>query len=208
VQRGYLGITYYAADDLSEEQMKQLGIPTNVQGVYVTSVAPDGGASAAGVKKGDVITKVNGANVFSGIQMSAQIASFRPGDKVPVTYIRSGKEYTVQVTLKKKSDVITGNAATRLGGDLSTLDKSKASRYGIDGGVIVNKVFDNGVLKNARVQPGFIITSVVTSNSQEEEVNSVDDLNNILQGLTGTIRIRGIYSDYGETYTYPLNLVQ
>jgi hypothetical protein len=91
---------------------------------------------------------------------------------------------------------------------LSTLDKSKASRYGIDGGVIVNKVFDNGVLKNARVQPGFIITSVVTSNSQEEEVNSVDDLNNILQGLTGTIRIRGIYSDYGETYTYPLNLVQ
>jgi Do/DeqQ family serine protease len=208
VQRGYLGITYYAADDLSEEQMKQLGIPTNVQGVYVTSVAPDGGASAAGVKKGDVITKVNGANVFSGIQISAQIASFRPGDKVPVTYIRSGKEYTVQVTLKKKSDVITGNAATRLGGDLSTLDKSKASRYGIDGGVIVNKVFDNGVLKNARVQPGFIITSVVTSNSQEEEVNSVDDLNNILQGLTGTIRIRGIYSDYGETYTYPLNLVQ
>jgi serine protease Do len=208
VQRGYLGITYYAADDLSEEQMKQLGIPTNVQGVYVTSVAPDGGASAAGVKKGDVITKVNSANVFSGIQMSAQIASFRPGDKVPVTYIRSGKEYTVQVTLKKKSDVITGNAATRLGGDLSTLDKSKASKYGTDGGVIVNKVFDNGVLKNARVQPGFIITSVITSNSQEEEVNSVDDLNNILQGLTGTIRIRGIYSDYGETYTYPLNLVQ
>src|SRR5678815_6138406 len=82
-------------------------IRDSVQGVYVTSVANDGGATAAGIKKGDVITKVNGANVFSGIQMSAQIASFRPGDKVPVTYIRSGKEYTVQVTLKKKSDVLT-----------------------------------------------------------------------------------------------------
>jgi S1-C subfamily serine protease len=95
-----------------------------------------------------------------------------------------------------------------LGGELKTLDKSRASRYGIDGGVVVDKVFDNGVLKNARVQPGFIITSVITSDNQEEGVDSVEDLNNILQGTTGTIRIRGIYSDYGETYTYPLNLVQ
>jgi serine protease Do len=208
VQRGYLGVTYYAADDLSEDQMKQLGIPTNVEGVYVTSVANDGGAAAAGIKKGDVITKVNGANVVSGIQMSAQIAGFRPGDKVPVTYLRSGKENTVQVILKKKSDVVTGNASARLGGDLTTLDKAKASKYGIDGGVVVNKISDNGVLKNARVQPGFIITSVITSDGDEQPIASVDDLNKVLQGLTGSIRIRGIYSDYGETYTYPLNLDQ
>lgn len=208
VQRGYLGVTYYAADDLSEEQLKQLGIPTSVEGVYVTSVSPDGGAASAGIRKGDVITKVNGSAVISGIQMSAQIAGFHPGDKVPVTYLRGGKEYTVTVVLKKKSDVLTGNAATRLGGDLSTLDKSKANRYGIDGGVIVNKVFDNGVLKNARVLPGFIITSVITSDGAQQDVNSVEDLNTILQGLAGSVRIRGIYTDYGETYTYPLNLDQ
>lgn len=208
VQRGYLGVTYYSADDLSEEQMKSLGIPTNVEGVYVTSVAPEGGASAAGIKKGDVITKVNNALVVSGIQMSAQIAGFRPGDKVPVSYIRGGKEYSTTVTLKKKSDVITANAGVRLGGELANLDKAKAGRYGIDGGVVVNKVFDNGILKNARVQPTFIITSVITSDGDEEAVNSVDDLNRILQALTGAVRLRGIYPDYGEAYTYPLNLDQ
>lgn len=208
VQRGYLGVTYYASDDMSEDQMKQLGIPTNVEGVYVTSVAPDGGASEAGIKKGDVITKVNGVQVVSGIQMSAQIAGFRPGDKVPVSYLRNGKEYTVSVVLKKKSDVITGNAATRLGGELKTLDKSQADKYGVDGGVMVTKIFDNGALKNARVQPNFIITSIVTGDGEEQQVNSVEDLNNALQGITGTIRVRGIYSDYGETYTYPLNLNQ
>ncbi|MBO9682406.1 MAG: trypsin-like peptidase domain-containing protein [Flavisolibacter sp.] len=208
VQRGFLGVNYFDTDNLSEEQMKQLGIPTNVQGVYVNSVSSDGGAAAAGIKKGDVITKVNGAQVYSGIQMSAQIASFRPGDKVPVTYVRNGKESTVQVTLKKKSDVLTGNASSRLGGELKTLDKSRASRYGVDGGVVVDKVFDNGVLKNARVQPGFIITSVIIDGDEEQAITSVEDLNNLLQGLAGSIRIRGIYSDYGETYTYPLNLVQ
>lgn len=207
VQRGYLGVTYYAADDLSEEQLKQLGIPTNVEGVYVTSVAPDGGAAASGIKKGDVITKVNGQLVVSGIQMSAQIAGFRPGDKVPVTYLRSGKEYNVQVTLKKKSDVITGNASQRLGGELKTLDKAQAGKYGIDGGVVVTKIYDNGPLRSARVQQNFIITSVITGDG-EQEVSSVEDLNNILQGVAGTIRVRGIYSDYGETYTYPLNLNQ
>jgi serine protease Do len=207
VQRGYLGVSYYDANDMSEEQLKQMGIPTDVQGVYVNSVSSDGGAASAGIKKGDVITKVNGANVFSGIQMSAQIASFRPGDKVPVTYLRNGKEYTVQVILKKKSDVITGNASTRLGAELKTLTKSEASKYGIEGGVIASKILDNGALRNARVQPNFIITSVIINN-EEQDVDSVDDLNNILQGLTGSIRIRGIYSDYGETYTYPVNLDQ
>jgi serine protease Do len=207
VQRGYLGVTYYASDDMSEEQMKSLGIPTNVEGVYVTSVSPDGGAASAGIKKGDIITKVNGSPVVSGLQMSAQIAGFHPGDKVPVSYLRNGRESTVTVTLKKKSDVITGNAASRLGGDLATLDKAKANRYGIGGGVVVNKVFDGGVLKTARVQPGFIITSVITPDG-EQPVSSVDDLNNILQGMVGNIRVRGIYSDYGEAYTYPLNLEQ
>ncbi|MFL5808346.1 MAG: PDZ domain-containing protein, partial [Flavisolibacter sp.] len=207
VQRGYLGVSYYTTEDMSEEQAKSLGIPMNVEGVYVSSVSADGGAAAAGIKKGDVITKVNGSNVVSGIQMSAQIASFRPGDKVPVTYLRGGKEFSVDVILKKKSDVVTANAATRLGGDLATLEKSKASKFGIDGGVVVKKVFDNGVLKNARIQPNFIITSVITADG-EEEITSLEDLNNALQNVTGTIRVRGVYSDYGEAYTYPLNLEQ
>jgi S1-C subfamily serine protease len=139
--------------------------------------------------------------------MSAQIAGFHPGDKVPVSYVRNGKEFTVNVILKKKGDVVTSNIGTRLGGELSTLDKSKASKYGIDGGVVVSKVFDGGALKNSRIQPGFIITSVVTSDG-EQEVTSVEELNSILSNISGTVRIQGVYPGYGESYTYPLNLEQ
>ena len=139
--------------------------------------------------------------------MSAQIAGFHPGEKVPVTYMRGGKEYNTNVVLKKKSDVVTSNIATRLGGELSNLDKSKATKYGIDGGVVVNKIFDGGPLKNSRIQPGFIITSV-TTNDGEQEVTSVEDLNNILMNLTGTVKIQGVYPGYGEPYTYPLTLDQ
>jgi S1-C subfamily serine protease len=192
---------------MSDEQAKSLGIPTNVSGVYVSGVTPDGGAAAAGLKKGDVITKVNGTQVISGTQMSAQIAGFRPGDNVPISYVRNGKEFNVSIVLKKKTDIVTASAAARLGGDLSTLDRAKASNYGISGGVVVNKVQDGGVLKNSRVQPTFIITSVITPDG-EVEVNSVEELNSVLMNLTGTVRIQGIYPGYADAYTYPLNLEQ
>lgn len=207
VQRGYLGVSYYTTDEMTEEQIKSLGIPTNAEGVYVSAVSPDGGAAAAGIKKGDIITKVNGATVISGIQMSAQIASFRPGDKVPVSYLRGSKEYTVNVILKKRSDVIAANAAARLGGELATLDKTRAARYGIEGGVVVNRVLDGGILKNARIDNGFIITSIVTTEG-EMEITTVEELNSALVNLSGTIRVKGVYPDYGEYFTYPLNLEQ
>jgi len=207
VQRGYLGVSYFPTDNMTEEQIKSLGIPTNAEGVFVQSVAPDGGAAAAGIKKGDLITKVNNVQIISGLQMSAQIANFRPGDKIPVTYIRGGKEYTVNVVLKKKTDVVSNNIAARLGGDLATLDAARAARNGLEGGVIVNKITAGGILSNARVQPGFIITTIITREGPQM-VNTLEELNEILLAATGTVRIQGIYPGSMEPYTYPLNLGQ
>src|SRR5690606_37501460 len=99
VQRGYLGISYNPSQSANEQLVKQAG-QKNGQGVYVQQVPTDGAAHVAGLKKGDVITKINGNPVWSGIEMSGQIASFKPGEKVPVTFVRGGKEQTVQVQLK------------------------------------------------------------------------------------------------------------
>lgn len=207
VQRGYLGIQYYSTEDMSEEQIKAQGIPTNAEGVYVSGVSPDGGAAAAGIKKDDIITKVNGSAVRSGLQMSAQIASFRPGDKVPVSYLRNGKEYTVQVTLKKKAgtfeDLAASNIGNRLGAELVSLDKSKAREYGIDGGVLVRKINSGGALSRTRMGEGFIITSV-----NGEDVDNVEGLSRVLSNAQGSIRLEGIYPGYDGLYTYPLNLEQ
>ena len=181
--------------------------PSNVDGVFVSEVPTDGGAYAAGIKKGDVITRVNNNPVTSGLQMSAQIAGFRPGDKVPVTYIRNGKEFNTQITLTKKATVVATNVAARLGGELATIDKTKAQRYGITGGVIVNKVTADGILGRARIQPGFVITGLITSEG-EADIASLDDLNEALRNRYGTVRVTGIYPGYGENYTYPLNLGQ
>src|SRR6187455_3462557 len=120
VQRGYLGIQY--ASNLSEDQMKELGVKEN-EGVYVSAVPTDGGAYAAGIKKGDIITKINNTPVSSGLEMSAQLAGFRPNDKVQVNYLRNGKEYNTAVTLKAKvSTVDVTTAGDIIGAELTTLD--------------------------------------------------------------------------------------
>ncbi len=203
VQRGYLGVSYYPTDDMPEEQIKNLGIPTNIEGVYVSSVAAEGGAAAAGIKKGDVITKVNNKPVRTGLQMSAQIAGFRPGDKVPVSFIRNGKEQTVNVSLKKKTDVVNANIATRLKADLSTLSKERAARYGLEGGVVVNKIFDDSPLGRARIQEGFIIFRV-----GGQRINSLEDFNDISLNISGTAKVEGIYPGNDMPYSYPVNFDQ
>ena len=205
VQRGYIGISYLPTDGLTEDQVKSLGISENLEGVYVQDVPTDGGAYAAGIKKGDVITKVNNKTVGSGLQMSAQIAGFRPGDKVPVTYVRAGKEFNTQITLSKKVSITTTNIATKLGGDFATLDKAKATRYGIDGGVVVNKVNAGGVLANSRMQQGFIITGIVTADG-ETSINSLEDLNEALQNRVGSAKLIGVYPGDTDSYSYPINL--
>jgi serine protease Do len=189
VQRAYIGITMGDKDG---------------PGVYVNDVATDGAAQAAGLKKGDFITKINDASVSSAPEIQDQVSRYKPGDKISVTYMRNGKESVVNLTLKNKSGnyelVKTETVYDDLGGSLVTIDKETARKNDISGGVQVQKLGE-GLLKNTRVQEGFIITSV-----DGQDVNSIDDLRNILNNSEGTVRLEGVYPGYDGTYGYPLTL--
>src|SRR5262249_40693407 len=89
VQRAYLGIEY-PRDNLSEDEKTQNGIKEG-EGVFVLNARDGGAAAAAGIKKGDIITKVNGIPVISGADMVGQIATYRPGEKINITYRRDGE---------------------------------------------------------------------------------------------------------------------
>lgn len=202
VQRAYMGINY-TPDNASDEQKKQMGIKDG-PGIYVTGVATDGAAQSAGLQKGDFITKLNDATVTTGSELQEQIARYKPGDKISVTYVRNGKENTAALTLKNKSgnyDVVkTANAFDNLGGTLITINKDIAKKNDISGGVQVQKLGD-GPLKKTRMQEGFIITSV-----DGQDVHSVDDLKNILNNSNGTVRLEGVYPGYDGSYGYPLTI--
>ena len=62
-------------------------------------VASGGPADKAGLKSGDVITKIGDRLVYSYQDVAAAVRSHRPGDAVPITYTRNGSSTTVNVTL-------------------------------------------------------------------------------------------------------------
>ncbi|MEV3989294.1 trypsin-like peptidase domain-containing protein [Streptomyces sp. NPDC049837] len=63
------------------------------------SVIPGGPAAKAGIRPGDVITKVDGQRVHSGEELIVKIRAHRPGDRLELTLERGGKEQTKTLTL-------------------------------------------------------------------------------------------------------------
>lgn len=62
-------------------------------GVAVINVHPDTAASNMGIKKGDIITRVNGRTISSMEDLRQEVSSREPGDPVEVEYMRAGKAY-------------------------------------------------------------------------------------------------------------------
>ncbi|MFI8432477.1 S1C family serine protease [Streptomyces sp. NPDC079020] len=68
-------------------------------GVALVSVTKGGAADKAGLRVGDIITKVGDAPVTTITSLSEALAGKKPGQKVAVTYTRGGSERTAEVTL-------------------------------------------------------------------------------------------------------------
>ncbi len=204
VQRGFLGVSYVNASDLSDEEKTKQGIPVGAEGIYVSDVPKDGGAYEAGIRKGDIIKKLNGAEISNGGEMQGIISRQKPGDKLPVTYIRNGKENTTVVTLKNKSnnfDIVKADAVLEtLGAEFTTLDARKAKEYGIAGGVIVKKINEGALNDQTRMKDGFIILKV-----NDKEVKTVDEMKAAV-GANKSITISGFYPGYDGVYEYPISL--
>jgi serine protease Do len=201
-QRAFLGIQY-PRDDMSEDQKKEQGIK-DVDGVFVLNVTADGAAEHGGIKKGDVITKLNGNPIYTGAELVGQIATYSPGDKINVTYKRDGKEYNIAIQLRNNSGTMTmvkTSVLDKLGAQLQTLSKKDAADMDLKGGVIVRSVTENGLMNKSRIQEGFIILK-----ADGQDVKNVEDLERILQKASGTIKLEGVFAGYEGTYSYPLRL--
>ena len=95
VVRGWLGV---GIQDLTPELAQAMKLPS-ASGVLVTSIQPDTPAAKAGLKRGDVILKVNGKPVDSTGTLRYVIAAAGVGAKETLDVLRAGKAVSVAVEL-------------------------------------------------------------------------------------------------------------
>jgi len=205
VQRGYLGVATANTNDIPEEAKKKMELNYNGDGLVITEVSPNSGASDAGLKKGDIIKSVNGISVTLPSELQELVTRYKPSDKISVVFSRNGADKTVNAVLKNKAGnfdlvKVDNSALSKLGAEFATLDPKKAKEYGIPGGVLVKKIGSGALSDQTRMRDGFIIVK-----GNDTEIKNLDELTKIL-GNSKTVTISGFYPGYDGLYDYPITL--
>ena len=190
-QRAMLGVSYRPIDEAFVEQMgEELGIK-KTGGLYINEVVAGSGAEDAGLRKGDIITAIDGAKTNDASILTEKIAQKRPGDKVTISYKRNDSDKKVEVTLKNrvgKSEPVTkdtANLSESLGGKFQDVSRQVCQKLEIRGGVQVVSVKRDGLLARSGVKEGFVITYI-----NDRPVLSVSDLQKISDKV---VSIDGVY---------------
>ena len=178
VQRALLGVQI---QDINAEFAKEKGLEV-LEGAYVAAVSENSAAEEAGIKKGDIITHINGNKVKSVSETQDQISRFRPGDKVEIIFLRDNKSKKATVTLKNvngDTEMIKQVSANTLGATLTPLSKQKLQQYGLNNGLEVSKVMRGGKFNRAGIPNGYIIVRI-----NNLDVNSQADVDRIVSSIS------------------------
>ena len=170
VRRGMIGVSI---QPVTSDLASSLGL-AQVRGAIVTSVQPGGPAARAGVRRGDVITAVNGAPVGDDNSLRNMVASTSPGAEVTLTVSRDAREQQLRLTLaelpadRARAEGGEGGGAEagdtgRLGVRVEPVTPALASRYRLGEGargLVVTGVDASGPAAEAGLREGDVIEEV------------------------------------------------
>ncbi len=199
VQRAFIGVRL---QDLDAKLAKEKSIK-EIKGVYVFSTVEGGSGDEAGIREGDVITKIGETEVNNVPELQEQVGRFRPGDKINVTLKRNNEEKVLPLTLKNKNgntNVVEKpkvEVVTALGATFEEITENDMRKLNIQNGLRIAKL-GAGKLLNAGIKEGFIITNI-----DHKRISSLADIKLALEnrkaGIQGVL-IEGVYSNGMRAY--------
>lgn len=193
VHRGMLGVTIQnVTDDIAENQ----GL-SDRSGAIVSSVKPGSAADKAGIKRGDVITAINGEKIDDTNVLRNKVAGTAPGTDIRLTIVRDGKEQEVTAKLDEfemnaskttqgRDDDENGpgsqNQSGKLGVALQPVTPQAARQLGLDAaeGMLVTDVDAGGPAAEAGIERNDVILEI-----NRTPVNSIDDVRSALEQAGG-----------------------
>ncbi len=158
VKRGYLGVS---AQDLTGDLSKAFGINT-IRGSIITRVQIDSPAEKAGIKVGDVVTKINNEAIDNTAAMRNKIGLLKVNSIISMQINRKGKIINAKVKiLEKKMSKQPGiKINTRLQGMVFGEIKKNMPEYGKVNGIKILKIKKNSKAYSVGIRTNDIILSI------------------------------------------------
>ena len=179
VTRARLGVTI---QDVNQRLANSFKLPRPM-GALVSDVESNSPAAKAGLKAGDVITKLDGRDIDRSSDLPARISILKPGTKTHLQVWRDGKPTDIEVALGVFKDATTvasadtaGDQGGRLGVAVRPLRPDEAKELGSisnGNGLVVEEA--NGPAAEAGIQPGDVILSF-----NGQPVQSADQLKGLI----------------------------
>ena len=207
VQRGWLGVQVQSVDN---DAAKKYDLAVK-EGAYIADFSdPDrSAAKAAGLKKGDVVVKMDGIVIKSSAGLTEYIGTKRPGDKVDVVVNREGKELNYTVTLKNREGNVgtvkreEKDAVASLGFELEDVDAKTLTQLDLKNGVRVKSVGNGKLARYTDMEEGFIITHI-----NDQPVKTAKEINEIIKNKKpgDSLTFSGMYEGSPREYFYGLRI--
>jgi serine protease Do len=172
VRYPYIGVTVESAADLPEEARAQLGQGLPKEGAIVINVVPGSPGADAGMRPGDVITKIGDRPVGGASDLVDYVSGQKIGATASLQLWRDGKTRSVNVTLREMPTEEGAPSASALGLSLQPLSESLSRSLGLGRdvkGVVVADVAAGSAAERAGLHPGDVIVEV-----DRKHVASVD----------------------------------
>ncbi|WP_438963200.1 trypsin-like peptidase domain-containing protein [Nonlabens sp.] len=167
VQKGMLGIK---GTDLNGYNSKELGL-NSTDGIYVADIVEDSGAEKSDLRKGDVITALDGVTINKFVELAGYIKTKNPGDVVIAEVVRNDQLIHIPITLSK-NNIIT---IPQMEMELRNLTKEEKKQFDVKKGVKITGTIGRLARYDLR---NYIITKV-----NETEVADIDDIQAILRNI-------------------------
>ncbi len=188
VQRAILGIQVLNANS---NEAREIGVD-KIQGVYISEIEKGSGADLGGLKKGDVIKKLDNISVTKFSDLAGYLGTKRPNDVVNVIIERNGKERLVPVTLFK----LETYQMESLGLEVKNLNEAELKELGAKSGVLVTRP-----LKREMTQ--YNLSGIVITQINDENITNIDDVRKIMESRTANMPIKITFiNQEGETNTF------
>jgi serine protease Do len=181
VRRGWLGVMI---QDVTPDLAESFNLPDD-QGALIANLVPNGPADKAGVKRGDVILRIDQSLIKESIDLPRLTAEYLPGTTSHLTLNRDGQEITLPVVLEDfpEADQLSltddTTSTTRLGMAIQDLTPEIARQFGLaedDTGVIILTVRPGSPADIAQIKPGDILSEI-----NRTEIRTVADYRQALR---------------------------